>query len=285
MNKLHFAFASAAAGLAGMMAAATATPAAARGTIILEGSDSIGFHCPFGQTAACDYRDQTFSAIGGSDARPILVAGLNVVGGPTSSGTHAVVNVNDLSTAGNLNDYVAIYFMAGFGCCDSNPGSIAGRNADVLAYYNAGGTVEIGNYDGQSGWDFLTGGSGNQNFVAGVGGVLSGPSCTDGETVNATGIANGFTQPDPVGCWTHQGYSQPHFAALGFTISFFDSDPAFAAMNPGYGPFSSLLSNGRTVTGGGNSAPEPGTWALMLIGFGGLGASLRMQRRRATATA
>jgi hypothetical protein len=264
-----------------MWAALAATPAQARGTVILEGSDSIGFHCPFGQTAACDYRDQTFTAIGGSDARPIAVVGLNVVGGPTSSGTHAVSNFNDLSSAGNLNNYVAIYFMAGFGCCDSNPGSIAGREADVLAYYNGGGTIEIGNYDGQSGWDFLTGGTNNQNFVAGVGGVLSGPSCTDGESVTALGTANGFTQPDAVGCWTHQGYAQDHFSALGFTLSFFDADPAFDDQNPGYGGFSSLLSNGRTETGGGN-APEPAAWAMMITGFGLAGAFMR---RRAQATA
>jgi len=264
-----------------MMAAAA--PASA-GTVILEGSDAIGFHCPFGQTTACDYRDQTWTAIGGSDSRPILVAGLNVVNGPTGSGTHAVVNVNDLSTAGDLSDYVAIYFMAGFGCCDSNPGSIAGRQADVTAYVNGGGTVEIGNYDGDAGWDFLTGGSGNGAFIAGVGGALSGPSCTDEEAVTPTGITNGFTQPGVVSCWTHQAYGKDHFAALGFTINFFDSDPEFALENPGYGGFSSLLSNGKTVTGVDNSVPEPGTWALMLIGFGGMGAALR-RRRQAVATA
>jgi hypothetical protein len=34
------------------------------------------------------------------------------------------------------------------------------------------------------------------------------------------------------------------------------------------------------VTGG---VPEPGTWALMILGFGGAGASLRMRRRTALA--
>jgi hypothetical protein len=34
-----------------------------------------------------------------------------------------------------------------------------------------------------------------------------------------------------------------------------------------------------------SSAPEPATWAMMLIGFGGLGAALRMNRRRAFAAA
>jgi hypothetical protein len=33
------------------------------------------------------------------------------------------------------------------------------------------------------------------------------------------------------------------------------------------------------------AVPEPATWAMMLIGFGGLGAALRMNRRRAFAAA
>ncbi len=35
----------------------------------------------------------------------------------------------------------------------------------------------------------------------------------------------------------------------------------------------------------GVAVPEPGTWALMLLGFGGLGATLRRQRRLASTTA
>jgi hypothetical protein len=43
------------------------------------------------------------------------------------------------------------------------------------------------------------------------------------------------------------------------------------------------------LVGGGTltltEVPEPATWAMMLIGFGGLGAALRMNRRRTTAIA
>jgi hypothetical protein len=33
------------------------------------------------------------------------------------------------------------------------------------------------------------------------------------------------------------------------------------------------------------AVPEPATWAMMLIGFGGLGAALRMNHRRTAAVA
>lgn len=250
-----------------------AVPAQA-GTVILEGSDSIGFHCGFGQAAACDYTKQTLAAIGGLDPRPIAVVGSTTSGNPVGfgfSGAHSFTDMADLSSAGALNHYVAILFLAGGGCCSSDPADMAGRQSDVAAYVAAGGTVEIGNYDGNSGWDFLTGGGSNWTHVGGVGGGLAGPSCTDGETVSALGITNGFTQPGPVGCWTHQAYDMPYFAALGFNKSFFDADPAFAALNPGFGPFSSLLSNGSTVTVTG--APEPISLTLFgagLLGFGAL---------------
>ena len=64
---------------------------------------------------------------------------------------------------------------------------------------------------------------------------------------------------------------------MGFNLSFFDADPAFEASNPGYGHFSSLLSNGRTIVGVSN-APEPASWALMLGGFGLVGSAMRRRR-------
>jgi len=261
---------------AGWALGGAVTPASA-GTVILEGSDAIGFHCPIGNAAACDYMNQTWSAIGGASPLPIAVVGTNVTGTPTTSSTHAIMDFADLSTAGNLSQYSAIYFLAGSGCCSSDPGDMAGREADVATYIKHGNTVEIENYDGNSGWDFLTGGGGNSAFVAGIGGSLGGPGCTDAEMVTGLGLANGFTQPAPMGCWTHQAYSEPYFNGLGFNKNFFDSDPAFAADNPGFGPFSSLLSNGSTLSGG---IPEPATWAMMLVGFGGLGAAMRSTRQR-----
>lgn len=259
------------AGFAAVAAIGAATPAQAAGTVILEGSDAIGYHCSSGQAGACLYMNQTWHAIGGSDPRPIAVVGTTTFGtGPITAGSvaHTISLMTDLSGAGALANYSALYFIAGHGCCSSDPGDMAGRQADVAAYVGAGGTVEIANYDGNAGWDFLVGGSGNGAFVTGVG--------SDSEVVTADGLLNGFTQPPPLSTWSHQAYLLSHFAALGFTHNFY----SYSA-NPLYGM---LISTGLTITGSG-AVPEPATWGLMMMGFGGLGAVLRSRRRHAMAAA
>jgi hypothetical protein len=46
-----------------------------------------------------------------------------------------------------------------------------------------------------------------------------------------------------------------------------------------------VTTNGTTMSTGGSGAPEPAAWALMLMGFGGLGATLRLRRGQSAATA
>ena len=131
----------------------------------------------------------------------------------------------------------------------------------------------IGDYTGGAAWDFATGtvGGGNAHVQGSGGGQAGGSTCSDGEKVTAAGLANGFTQPPVIGCWTHQAYDQAgFFLAKGFNLSFFDAGTAYAA------GFSSLLSNGKTVTGG--AAPEPDLLALLAIGV--LGFGLKGLRRR-----
>src|SRR2546430_2273317 len=112
--------------LALIVSGMAAAPAQA-GTIILEGSDAIGFHCNAGgDVGACTYRDQVWTAIGGVDARPIAVIGIDgTFGNVTTSGTHPVSDFLTVSAAGSLSQYVALYFLAAAGCCIENDALVA----------------------------------------------------------------------------------------------------------------------------------------------------------------
>ncbi len=248
----------------------------AQATIILEGSDAIGYHSFPGDVDAIAYRDQVWTALGGSDSRSIAVIGADPVSaGAIISGTHAITRFQTTGAAGDLSNYAAVYFLAGGGCCfeDNTLVDDASEKAAVSTYLGAGGTVMIEDYVGGAEWDFALGTSGGAvSHVAGYtpAGGAGGSTGSDHETVTADGLLNGFTQPSPMSYWTHQAYDNAFFGALGFTTSYFT-----AGTDVHGDGWSALLSNGKTVTGVDNSTPEPGSLVLLGLGLAGIGFARR----------
>jgi hypothetical protein len=92
----------------------------------------------------------------------------------------------------------------------------------------------------------------------------------DGGSLVASGVAG------PVPTYSDAGFSQYY----GFTGGTFD-EVQLQVQNPG-----TAFNPGAYEAGAyadiaiGNAVPEPATWAMMLVGFGGLGAAMRSRRKQ-----
>jgi hypothetical protein len=232
------------------------------GTVILEGSDSIEFHCSeFGVPGACTYEAQVWKALDGSSGLPIAVIEGNDPIAATSVGSGITIdNFTSVAAAGPLSNYAAVYFEGDDGDNEGPEGDTAisapGALALTQAYLAGGGTVMIEDYGGGAAFAPIVG-------TSGTAGINNG-GCSDGETVTALGLTNGFTQPPAISCWEHQGYEESVYAPLGFTLSFFD-----AASDEGGAGWSGLLSTGVTLTGS-TATPEPSSFLLLALGLAGL---------------
>jgi hypothetical protein len=87
--------------------------------------------------------------------------------------------------------------------------------------------------------------------------------------VTSFGAGLGLTDFDVSDCCTHNSFS----STGGLKVVDFDSATV---------PIPTTLAGDVKISDGGfTGVPEPGTWTLMLLGFGGLGAVLRSRRREA----
>ena len=76
-------------------------------------------------------------------------------------------------------------------------------------------------------------------------------------------LSKGFTQPPVLGCYEHQAYFLPDFAALGF-ISLVDADPAFFGLDASGKPKGSALLALGGALGTPAGVPEPAS--ILLFG-------------------
>ena len=261
-----------------LLGGASAAQAAA-GFIALEGSDATALHHDSSYTA------QLFKYLQGPSVLPVLV--YNPAGVIDLSAINGgVATVNKTSLAGlTLSDYSAIYIESAGGCCTADITALDGFGAAVTAFIAAGGNLSIENYIG-GGYDGVVPGGGIppatmpagvvEGFTALNGGVGGGPGCTDRETVNANGLARGFTQPAVLGCWTHQAYQNSYWLPLGY-ISLIDSDPAYV-FGDGSHIGSSFLAFGGTL-GAPTGVPEPLTLSLFSAGLVGAYAMRRKAKK------
>ena len=157
---------------------------------------------------------------------------------------------------------------------------------------DAGGTGNFANEPSPSTvLFFLSGGAATMNFAAGfetgfsffysssatLGGTISvydGLDATGALLASLTLSPNGGNcSGDPSGfpfCeWTNIGVG---FAGTARSVDFGGTANQIA--------FDNITLGSTTAGGGGNAVPEPGTWAMMLLGFGAIGFTLRRRTRR-----
>jgi hypothetical protein len=87
-------------------------------------------------------------------------------------------------------------------------------------------------------------------------------------------LANFTVDASTPGLWMH-------FAGVANIAAAGNYDTSFT-YNSGPAPAGDFVVDRAYIVAGDQTGgvPEPGTWALMILGFGGAGASLRIKRRR-----
>ncbi len=168
----------------------------------------------------------------------------------------------------DLSAYSAIYVDGDGGCCSDAGGLMdASSSSHLAAFVTAGGSLGIGNYQGDIYWDAALGFTGATGVTSGpVGG--DGVLCEDPGVSTAGGLAFGFDPSYTEGCFVHQTYDPDYFASKGyFALQTDGSD--------GGGHFGDWVTMATGFVDPGHPVPEPTSIALIAIALLGFAATRR----------
>lgn len=164
---------------------------------------------------------------------------------------------------------------------------------NLLADFSMSATVAPGNPAGQLGGNFVQPGlSGSFSFTTTQDVTINGTTYNAGSVLLGGTFANGFIQ-GAADSGSANGSTALTGGSVAFSSSFMDftnpTSESFAFtlldVSPSFGAAPGHVLNSFDAASTGNFSaslgpvPEPATWGLMLVGFGGMGAVLRRRRR------
>jgi hypothetical protein len=236
-----------------------------------------------------------FGALGGLAAAAPASAQIEfAVFNPVPSSTGGVVNFDD-NGAGVLSSMTTttptvftfeITPLANFGplaatfdftatqsaAASSSGGTVTAPFSGAFDYYYSGATTTISGVTLTPG-ELLLGGTFSGAAFSGTAGA-SGAGLADDSLTGTVTYTSGISATDLPLASTGQSFSLS-FINISPSLKVLGSGDLRAFLAVGNGQFSADM----TTSGGGGGVPEPASWALMLIGFGGVGAAVRRRSR------
>lgn len=240
-----------------MLTALCAAQHASAGSVFLIGSDAIGYH------GDSNFVNPVINQLAASNPSKSVLF-LNGVGRTSVNYTSGTATIDFESygflTTANLANYSGVYVDSPGNCC-SDAGSMMNPadSAKLAAFVAAGGSLGVGDYQGDAFWDAALG------FTGAPGVTVPGPTCIDPGVSTASGIAFGFAPSYSEGCFVHQEYDPAFWSSRGY----------FALQTTDGGNWVTMAS-GFVEPG---TVPEPATLGLLSAGLLGL----RYARRRKSA--